>query len=89
MTRIVAALEADSLVEREPVPGDKRAARIRITETGRRMVEQGRRSRTARLAEQLQALSAGELALIEQASFVLEGVVARLQDTPPGPPPSA
>lgn len=72
MTRLVAALEADGLVERARATDDKRAVRITITEKGRRILERGRRRRTALLAEALHALSDDDLALLERASLLLE-----------------
>ncbi len=35
MTGIIDRLEAEALVERRPVPGDRRATEVRLTEVGR------------------------------------------------------
>ncbi len=50
ITRHVDALERDGLALREPVPGDRRAVRVRATPAGRRLVERGRRSRIRAVA---------------------------------------
>ena len=82
MTRLVAALEWDGLVTREADPRDGRAIIIRATEAGKHLLEAGRDRRTAALARQLAALPAEDLAVLERAADLLEGVV-----TPPPAPP--
>lgn len=79
MTRIVHNLEREGLVEREPHPDDRRAVRIRATDAGRRILEEGRARRVHSLAGRLRALNADELACLERAAGLLEGV-AREQD---------
>src|SRR5687767_10900138 len=75
MTRIVRNLERDGLVEREPHPDDRRSVRLRATDAGRRMLEEGRARRVHSLADRLRALSADELACLERAAGLLEGIV--------------
>ena len=72
MTRVVQALEADGLVRREPVPGDRRGARLVATPRGRRMLEEGRRRRVARLAADLAALPGVERRALDRAVDILE-----------------
>ena len=72
MTRIVQALEADGLVRREPVPGDRRGARLVATARGRRVLHEGRRRRVARLAADLAALPDAERRALDRAVDVLE-----------------
>ena len=72
MTRIVAALEADNYVAREPSPDDGRVTLVRATPAGRRLLEEGRTRRTSVLARQLAALPATDLAALEQAVAILE-----------------
>src|SRR5437868_13069961 len=47
MTRLVAALEAEGLVERVPDPRDGRVVRVRATARGRRLLMAGRAGRGA------------------------------------------
>ena len=75
MTRIVRNLEREGLVDREPHPDDRRAVRIRATEAGRPILEEGRARRVHSLAERLRALDADELACLERAAGLIEGIV--------------
>jgi len=72
MTKIVQALEAGGLVRREPVPGDRRGARIVATARGRRVLHEGRRRRVARLAADLAALPDAERRALDRAVDILE-----------------
>jgi DNA-binding MarR family transcriptional regulator len=74
MTRIVRNLEADGLVEREPDPADGRVVRVRPTERGRRVLEEGRRRRIATLAARLHPLDAADLATLEAAAELIERI---------------
>lgn len=72
MTRLVAALEADGLVVREPDPRDGRGVLVRATAAGRQLLEEGRTRRTSALVRQLAALDADELATLCDAAAILE-----------------
>jgi DNA-binding MarR family transcriptional regulator len=72
MTKIAQALEAAGLVRREPVPGDRRGARLVATARGRRILLEGRRRRVARLAADLEALPAAGQRALERAVAILE-----------------
>ena len=72
MTRLVAALEADGLVVREPDPRDGRGVLVRATAAGRQLLEEGRTRRTSALVRQLAALDAYELAILCDAAAILE-----------------
>ena len=72
MTRLVAALEQAGLVTREPDPSDRRQVLLRATPSGRRLLEEGRSRRTARLARQLAALPSADLAALARAADLLE-----------------
>lgn len=74
MTRLVQALEAESLVERETAPTDARRVRVRATAKGRRLLERGRRRRIEALAARLDGLPATARADIARAVAALEGV---------------
>jgi DNA-binding MarR family transcriptional regulator len=77
MTPIVAALERDGLVVREVDPSDARAALLRATSKGARLLGEGRARRVALLAADLRKLSASERAAIARAVAALERVRQR------------
>ncbi|HEU5316196.1 MAG TPA: MarR family transcriptional regulator [Chloroflexota bacterium] len=74
MTRIVAALEADGLIRREPSPDDGRVTLVRATPAGERLLHEGRRRRTAQLASQLEALPAADRLTLARAADLLESL---------------
>ncbi|MGH2603758.1 MAG: MarR family winged helix-turn-helix transcriptional regulator [Dehalococcoidia bacterium] len=75
MTRLVTALEADGLVTRSTDTADKRVTRVRATPKGRRLMERGRDQRTARLTAQLGDLAPDDLAALERAVSIVEGLM--------------
>lgn len=75
ITRIVRNLEADGLVEREPDPADRRIVRVRATEQGRRILEEGRRRRISDLAARLRTVDTSDLETLERAAELIERVV--------------
>ena len=74
MTRIVAALEADGLVRREPSTEDRRVTLVTATPAGETLLHDGRRRRTAQLAAQLAALPPEDRATLAQAADLLESL---------------
>lgn len=72
MTPIVAALERDGLVTRESDASDARAALLRATPRGIRLMGEGRARRVALLAAELAGLSAADRAVLERAVGILE-----------------
>jgi DNA-binding MarR family transcriptional regulator len=77
ITPIVAALEHDGLVTRESDASDARAALLRATPKGARLMAEGRARRVAALAAELNDLSATDLAALERAVGILEKLPAR------------
>lgn len=77
MTPIVAALERDGLVVREADASDARAALLRATAKGTRLMAEGRARRVALLAADLRALSGRERAAIAEAVEILESLRRR------------
>ena len=75
MTRIVGRLEELGYVTREPDARDKRVARVRASDDGRRFVVRSRTRKNAYLAERLRRLDADELRVLEQALPLLERLV--------------
>ena len=76
ITRIVAKLEADGLVERHTDPNDRRIARVSITDEGHRRTAETRAGRNRWLAAKLAELPAGDRAAVLAAVEPLERLVA-------------
>ena len=57
------------------IADDRRSVRLRATEAGRRVLEEGRARRVHSLAERLRALDPDELACLERAAGLIEGIV--------------
>lgn len=76
MTPIVAALERDGLVTREADPADARAAILRATPKGARLMAEGRARRVATLASALRTLSAPDRATLGDAVRLLRRIVS-------------
>ena len=74
MTPIVAALERDGLVVREADASDARAALLRATAKGARLMAEGRARRVALLAADLRSLTVREQAVIAEAVELLERI---------------
>lgn len=72
ITRLVAALEAQGLVEREMDPADRRVARVKATAKGTRLLHEGRQRRVAVLTASLRALPARDRELVVRALPILE-----------------
>ena len=74
ITKLVAALEEQGLVERETDPADRRVVRVKATTRGARLLYDGRRRRVASLAESLSRLPAVDRAALASAVPLLEKV---------------
>ena len=75
MSRVVTGLEESRLAERLMDSKDARRVRIRATARGERLLHQGRQRRIEYLARHLDGLTRGELATLEEAIRLLEGVL--------------
>jgi DNA-binding MarR family transcriptional regulator len=75
-TRIVAKLEEDGLVRREPDPNDRRSSLVEATAEGRRRLDHGRRRRSAWLAERLATFDDEQRADVAAALRVIEALAA-------------
>src|SRR6266851_2255839 len=75
MSRIVTGLEESRLVERLTDAKDARRVRIRATPSGERLLHEGRRRRIEYLARHLGGLTRQELATLDEAVKLLEGVL--------------
>lgn len=76
MTSLVNGLETDGLVRRTPGHEDGRQVLVEATDTGRRILEQGRRHRVEYLQELLGHLGDSELAVLDKAASLIEACVA-------------
>ena len=74
-TRIVARLEEAGLVERIPDPSDARSFAVSATPDGRAFVKSLRTRKNAYLARRLRGLDEDELATLERAAAILEGLL--------------
>jgi DNA-binding MarR family transcriptional regulator len=74
ISKVVAILEAQSLVEREVDAGDRRVTRVRATARGTKLLHDGRQRRVAALVASLSALPAHDRALLARALPVLEKI---------------
>lgn len=75
MSRLVAALAADGLVERRGDPHDRRVTRIAATPEGARLLLRARRDRVEYLSERLANLDADSVSLLGRAADLIERVL--------------
>jgi DNA-binding MarR family transcriptional regulator len=71
MTKVLAKLEAQELIHREPDPSDKRQSLLVITNAGSDLVESENQSRATWLTQQLTKLTQEELMILSIAAPVL------------------
>jgi DNA-binding MarR family transcriptional regulator len=74
MTRIVAKLELNGLVQRSPHPTDGRQVVLSATDAGRRMFEEYRRARDEWFTRRLADLSAAERETLRVAAEILSRI---------------
>jgi len=77
ITNIVAALERDGLVTRESDASDARAALLRATSKGARLMAEGRARRVSLLEDELKQLSADERAVLSRAADILDRLATK------------
>jgi DNA-binding MarR family transcriptional regulator len=78
-TRALAFLEAAGLIVREPDPADGRSQRVRVSQSGARLLGRMRTRRTAFLARRLHRLDAEEAATLARAAELLERLLEERQ----------
>lgn len=76
ITKVVAKLEADGLVERRADPTDGRVSHVSTTAAGRALVEETRRRKTTWLAGRLHELGPDAQARLLPALDVLDAILA-------------
>jgi DNA-binding MarR family transcriptional regulator len=72
MSRLVAAMEEEGLVRREPHATDARSVRIHPTARARRVLKRGRERRLDLLAHLLRDANAREVAVVREAAEIVE-----------------
>jgi DNA-binding MarR family transcriptional regulator len=72
MTRIVARLEDDGLVSKEPDGSDRRITRLSLTDAGRRLITKNRTRKDAYLADRLRRLSSRERSQLQSGIEVIQ-----------------
>jgi DNA-binding MarR family transcriptional regulator len=77
ISKLIAILEAQRLVERERDANDRRIVRVRATARGTKLLHDGRQRRVAALVAALTALPARDRALLAHALPVLERVTGK------------
>ena len=75
ITRVVARLEEDGLVERTGDPADGRASLVSITREGSELLRRIRTRKNAYLARRLSKLDPDDLGALERAADVLERIL--------------
>jgi DNA-binding MarR family transcriptional regulator len=77
ITKVVAKLEAEGLVQRTTDPSDRRVTHVATTTAGRTLIAETRRRKTTWLTERLRELPDAELARLADAVDVLDHLVAQ------------
>jgi DNA-binding MarR family transcriptional regulator len=72
ISKVVAKLEADGLVERHVDPTDKRVSLVRVTKAGGQLHDETKRRRTTWLTARIRELPADEQARLAEALDVLD-----------------
>lgn len=72
ISKVVAKLEADGLLERRVDPTDKRVSLVRATEAGEQLHDESKRRRTTWLTGRIRELPAEEQARLAEALDVLD-----------------
>jgi DNA-binding MarR family transcriptional regulator len=75
VTRLLATLESDGLIERLTDPDDRRVSHVSVTKEGRALVKKLRSRKNAYLAKRLRHLDADELETLERATAILERIL--------------
>ena len=76
MTRLVAGMVADGLVDRLPDDADRRIVRVAASDRGRALLLAGRDRRVATLAAMLEPLTPKERRRLEAASAIIERMLS-------------
>jgi DNA-binding MarR family transcriptional regulator len=83
LSRVVAGLVEDGLLERSSDEGDRRAAWVAVTRPGRKLAERMRRERTDAINDAMGSLGVEDARRIEAALPALEALGDELKDRRP------
>jgi DNA-binding MarR family transcriptional regulator len=75
VTRTLGCLEREGLIERTPDPADGRSALIGVNAAGRERLRRLRGRKNAYLAKRMRDLPADDVATLERAAEILEGML--------------
>ena len=74
VTRVVAKLETDGFLTRQPDPDDRRVTRVAVTTKGRNLLVASRRRKTAWLTTRLESMDPDQRARLADALDVLDAL---------------
>lgn len=80
ITKVVAKLEAEDLLERAVDPSDRRVARVAVTKRGRELLEETRRRKTSWLLDRIRALPVEEQDRLAAALDAIDHLIAPLEE---------
>jgi DNA-binding MarR family transcriptional regulator len=80
ITKVVAKLEAEALLERAVDPTDRRVARVAVTRAGQELLEESRRRKTSWLLDRIRALPVEEQDRLAAALDAIDHLVAPPQE---------
>ena len=72
ISRLIKDLESEGLVKRVKSGSDARVQHVAATAKGKKLLQEGRRRRVSRLAEDLAALAPAERAMLAEAAELME-----------------
>jgi DNA-binding MarR family transcriptional regulator len=75
VTRTLGCLEREGLIERTPDPADGRSALVSVNAAGRERLRRLRGRKNAYLAKRMRDLPAADVATLERAARILEGML--------------
>ncbi len=83
VTKIVAKLQDQGLVERITDPTDRRVCRVATTDDGEQLLARSRARKTAWLASRLETLPVDDLEVLQRAAQIVESLLAADRSAPP------
>lgn len=75
VTRTLGCLEREGLIERTPDPADGRSSLVAVNAAGRERLRRLRGRKNAYLAKRMRGLPADDIAALERAAEILEGML--------------
>ncbi len=75
VTRTLGCLDREGLIERTPDPTDGRSALVSVNAAGRERLRRLRGRKNAFLAKRMQEMPAADIATLERAAEILEGML--------------